>query len=176
MPTATRQARRSPIESRISSALPLLCKSCSKVESNVRLAKRSASSTSVRRNERYERRRADPRRSLRPLRGQRARICSERGGSMNVCIIGAGAVGGLIGARLAHAGVDVSAIVRVETAAALRKHGWRLQIGGQTITAPVRVARDPSELPPQDYVVVAVKAPAMVAVAPMVRSLAHANA
>ena len=54
---------------------------------------------------------------------------------MRVCIIGAGAVGGLIGARLAHAGVDVSAIVRVETAAALRKHGWRLQIGGQTIAA-----------------------------------------
>ena len=95
---------------------------------------------------------------------------------MKVCIVGAGAVGGLIGARLAHAGADVSAIVRAETAAALRKHGWRLQIGGQTITAPVRVARDPSELPPQDYVVVAVKAPAMVAVAPIVRTLAHADA
>src|SRR2546430_2279165 len=95
---------------------------------------------------------------------------------MRVCIIGAGAVGGLIGARLAHAGVDVSAIVRAETAAALGKHGWRLQIGGQTITAPVRVARDPSELPPPDYVVVAVKAPAMIAVAPIVRSLAHADA
>jgi len=94
---------------------------------------------------------------------------------MKVCIVGAGAVGGLIGARLAHAGVDVSAIVRAETAAALRKHGWRLQIGGQTITAPVRVARDPSELPPQDYVVVAVKAPAMVAVAPIVRTLAHGD-
>ncbi|HEY4139101.1 MAG TPA: 2-dehydropantoate 2-reductase [Casimicrobiaceae bacterium] len=92
---------------------------------------------------------------------------------MNICIVGAGAIGGLIGARLAHAGVDVSAIARGETAAALREHGWRLQIGGKTITAAVRVVREPAELPPQDYVVVAVKAPAMIRVAPVVGALAH---
>ena len=92
---------------------------------------------------------------------------------MKVCIVGAGAVGGLIGARLAHAGVDVSAVARNATAAALREHGWRLQIGGQTITAPVRAVHDGSDLAPQDYVVIAVKGPAMVSVAPIVRSLAH---
>ncbi|HEY2818563.1 MAG TPA: 2-dehydropantoate 2-reductase [Casimicrobiaceae bacterium] len=92
---------------------------------------------------------------------------------MKLCIVGAGAIGGLIGARLAHAGVDVSAIARGETAAALREHGWRLQIGGKTITAAVRVVREPAELPPQDYVVVAVKAPAMIRVAPVVGALAH---
>ena len=96
--------------------------------------------------------------------------------TLKVCIVGAGAVGGLIGARLAHAGVDVSAIARGKTAAALREHGWRLQIGGQTITAPVRVALDPSELPPQDYVVVAVKASAMASVAQIVSALAHSEA
>src|SRR5437763_208052 len=106
MPTATRQARRSQIESRISSASPPLYRSCCKVGSNVRSARRNASSTGVRRIE-YQM-------------------------VMKVCIVGAGAVGGLIGARLAHAGADVSAVVRAETAAALRKHGWRLQIGGQT--------------------------------------------
>ena len=90
---------------------------------------------------------------------------------MKICIVGAGAVGGLIGARLAHAGVDVSAIARGATAAALREHGWRLEIGGKTITAPVRVARSPSELAPQDYVVIAVKSPAMLDVAPTVRAL-----
>lgn len=95
---------------------------------------------------------------------------------MKVCIVGAGAIGGLIGARLAHAGVDVSAIARGETAAALREHGWRLQIGGKTIAAAVRVAREPSELPPQDYVVVAVKAPAMIRVAPVVGALVHPDA
>jgi 2-dehydropantoate 2-reductase len=93
-----------------------------------------------------------------------------------MCIVGAGAIGGLIGARLAHAGIEVSAIARGETGAALSAHGWRLQIGGQTITAPVRVARNPSELPPQDYLVVAVKAPAMAAVAPIVRALLRPEA
>src|SRR5207248_401792 len=92
---------------------------------------------------------------------------------MKVCIVGAGAVGGLIGARLAHAGVEVSAVARRATAAALREHGWRLQIGGQTITAPVRAVDDAAELEPQDFVVIAVKAPAMVSVAPIVRQLAQ---
>ena len=95
---------------------------------------------------------------------------------MKACIVGAGAVGGLIGARLAHAGVHVSAIARGETAAALAAHGWRLQIGGQTIVAPVRVARNASELPPQDVVIVAVKATAMTSVAPIVRVLVHPEA
>ena len=92
---------------------------------------------------------------------------------MKVCIVGAGAVGGLIGARLAHAGVEVSAVARSATAAALREHGWRLQIGGQTITAPVRAVDDASELAPQDYVVIAVKAPAMPGVAPTIRAFVH---
>ena len=92
---------------------------------------------------------------------------------MKICIVGAGAVGGLIGARLAHAGIEVSAIARGATAAALREHGGRLQIGGQTINAPVRVARDAAELPAQDYVVIAVKAPTMVSVAPILRRLTH---
>jgi len=95
---------------------------------------------------------------------------------MKICIVGAGAIGGLIGARLAHAGVDVSAIARGATAEALRQHGWRLQIGGQTITAPVRVVREPSELVPQDYVVIAVKAPAMADVASIVRALTRTEA
>src|SRR6059058_4734212 len=92
---------------------------------------------------------------------------------MKICIVGAGAIGGLIGARLAHAGVDVSAIARGATADALRQHGWRLQIGGQTITAPVRVVREPAELAPQDYVVIAVKSPSMLNVAPVVHAVAH---
>jgi 2-dehydropantoate 2-reductase len=92
---------------------------------------------------------------------------------MKICIVGAGAVGGLIGARLAHAGVEVSAVARGATAAALREHGWRLQIGGQTITAPVRAVLDASELSPQDYVVIAVKAPAMASVASSMRALTH---
>ena len=44
-----------------------------------------------------------------------------------VCIVGAGAIGGFIGAKLASAGhADVRVIARGATLEALRQHGWRL--------------------------------------------------
>ncbi|MEO8279818.1 MAG: 2-dehydropantoate 2-reductase N-terminal domain-containing protein, partial [Ideonella sp.] len=47
---------------------------------------------------------------------------------MKVCIYGAGAIGGLIGTRLAIAGgCEVSAVARGATLAALQQHGWRLR-------------------------------------------------
>jgi 2-dehydropantoate 2-reductase len=79
---------------------------------------------------------------------------------MRVCVLGAGAIGGFIGTRLAAAGVPTSALARGATLAALRAHGWRAETGGELITAPVRAAADPAELGPQDLVVLAVKAPA----------------
>lgn len=85
---------------------------------------------------------------------------------MKVCIIGAGAIGGLIGARLAAAGeASVSAIARGATLAALRKHGWRLREGERLIQAPATAAEGAAELGIQDLVVVAVKAPALPEVA-----------
>ena len=85
---------------------------------------------------------------------------------MKVCIVGAGAVGGLIGARLAAAGVaDVSALARNATLQALRSHGWRLEQGGARVATPTVASDDAHALGPHDLVVVAVKAPAMPAVA-----------
>lgn len=86
---------------------------------------------------------------------------------MKVCIIGAGAIGGFIGTRLAAAGqAQVSAIARGATLAALRQHGWRLQQGGQLIQVPVHAASEQAaELGPQDLVVIAVKGPALTSVA-----------
>ncbi len=80
---------------------------------------------------------------------------------MKICIIGAGAIGGFIGARLARAGNAVSAVARGVSGTALRERGWRLQIGGEILTAPVRVAEEPRDLGPHDLVVIAVKAPAL---------------
>ena len=77
---------------------------------------------------------------------------------MRVCVLGAGAVGGFIGARLAAAGVETSALARGATLAALRAHGWRVKTGEEALTAPVRASADPSELGPQDLVILAVKA------------------
>lgn len=83
-----------------------------------------------------------------------------------VCIVGAGAIGGFIGARLASAGeAEVSALARGATLAALRQHGWRLDMGGTRWQAPARASGDAAALGVQDLVVVAVKAPALVEVA-----------
>lgn len=84
---------------------------------------------------------------------------------MKVCIYGAGAIGGWIGTRLAHAGCEVSVVARGATLEALQLHGLRLEADGGVLTAPVRSSASAAELGPQDLVVVAVKAPAMADVA-----------
>jgi 2-dehydropantoate 2-reductase len=90
---------------------------------------------------------------------------------MKVCIIGAGAIGGFIGAKLALAGqAQVSALARGATLQALQQHGWRLrqnaEQGGAVLSAPVQAAAErAAELGPQDLVVIAVKGPALPVVA-----------
>ena len=91
---------------------------------------------------------------------------------MKVCIYGAGAIGGFIGARLAASGsCQVSVVARGDTLAALRTHGLRLRQGGQLISAPVQASDDPAALGPQDGVVIAVKGPALAAVAARIAPL-----
>lgn len=88
-----------------------------------------------------------------------------------VCVIGAGAIGGFFGARLAGGHADVSVVARGATLAALQQHGWILQSAGHRTVAPVRAVDNPAALGPQDVVIIAVKAPALAQVAPMVRPL-----
>lgn len=83
-----------------------------------------------------------------------------------VAIVGAGAIGGFVGALLACAGAPVSALARGATATALRAHGFRLDMGGERLAAPVRVAEDASALGSHDVVVIAVKAQSLPALAP----------
>ena len=91
---------------------------------------------------------------------------------MKVCIVGAGAVGGLIGTRLAVAGASVGALARGETLAALRTQGWRLKQGDKSFSAPVsRASDDAQALGVQDLVVIAVKAPVTAALADAVAPL-----
>ena len=91
---------------------------------------------------------------------------------MKVCIYGAGAIGGFIGARLAASGAcQVSVVARGDTLAALRAHGLRLRQGGQLMAVPVQASDDPAALGPQDGVVIAVKGPALAAVAARIAPL-----
>ena len=94
---------------------------------------------------------------------------------MKVAILGAGAIGGFLGTRLAQSGCEVAAVARGATAAALRAHGWRLQSGNGTVAVPARVAEKPSELGPQELIVVAVKGPALVSIAAAISPLLDHN-
>lgn len=91
---------------------------------------------------------------------------------MNVCVIGAGAVGGMLGVSLAASGgAAVSVIARGRTLSALQARGWILERDGERIQAPVHAVADPRLLGAQDLVLISVKAPALRAVAPLVAPL-----
>jgi len=79
---------------------------------------------------------------------------------MKVCVFGAGAVGGNIATRLAAARADtISIVARGAVLRAVRERGFRLRSGGKEISARVAAATDdPSTLPPQDVVLVTLKA------------------
>jgi 2-dehydropantoate 2-reductase len=79
---------------------------------------------------------------------------------MKIAIIGAGAIGGLVGARLALAGEDVTFIVRGANLRALRTHGIKLieADGRERVARHVRATDDYTEAGPQDVVILAMKA------------------
>ena len=83
-----------------------------------------------------------------------------------VCIVGAGAIGGFIGTRLAATGrTEVSTLARGATLATLRQHGWRLNTASGLVQAPARASDRAAELGVQDLVILAVKGPALTQVA-----------
>ncbi|KAF0124148.1 MAG: 2-dehydropantoate 2-reductase, partial [Xanthobacteraceae bacterium] len=86
---------------------------------------------------------------------------------MKVCIFGAGAVGGNAAARLIAAGdAQVSVVARGAHLAAIREKGITLHSDGQTLGGkPHAATDDPSTLPPQDLVVVTLKAHSLPSIA-----------
>jgi 2-dehydropantoate 2-reductase len=77
---------------------------------------------------------------------------------MKICIFGAGAIGGFLGAELAASGADVSLIARGPHLEAMRAGGVRLIRDGETRTVQVACTDDPAEAGEQDAVVVTLKA------------------
>lgn len=77
---------------------------------------------------------------------------------MKFAILGAGAVGGYFGARLAEAGEDVSFMARGAHLEAIRSTGLRIESeNGDAHIHPAQVSDDPAEVGPVDYVLFAVK-------------------
>ncbi|NBU50589.1 MAG: 2-dehydropantoate 2-reductase, partial [Betaproteobacteria bacterium] len=79
---------------------------------------------------------------------------------MKFAIVGAGAIGGYLGARLAHAGHDVTFIARNRNLQAIQAHGFKLILeDGTSLHAPsARAVQDMAQAGPQDAVLLTVKA------------------
>ena len=78
---------------------------------------------------------------------------------MKICIFGAGAIGGLMGAKLAAKGdVDVTFIARGPHLAAMRDNGVKLMSEGTEQIVHPRCVESAEEAGPQDYVLVTLKA------------------
>jgi 2-dehydropantoate 2-reductase len=90
---------------------------------------------------------------------------------MKIAIVGAGAIGGWLGVRLAVAGNAVSVLARGATLAALEAAPWRLELEGQMLEARVAASEHAAILGVQDFVIVALKGPALPALAPSLRPL-----
>jgi 2-dehydropantoate 2-reductase len=91
---------------------------------------------------------------------------------MRIAVVGAGAVGGVFGARLAAAGHDVNFLVRAGTLAALRERGLLLEsVQGNVHLASVQATTSAHDIGPVDLVLVGVKATQVMSVAPTLRPL-----
>ncbi len=90
---------------------------------------------------------------------------------MKVCVFGAGAIGGHLAVRLARGGAEVSVVARGAQLAAIRQDGLKVVTSAGELDARVRASADPTELGPQDAVLVTVKAPALPAVAAAIAPL-----
>lgn len=92
---------------------------------------------------------------------------------MRVCIVGAGAIGGYLGARLALAGAEVTLIARGAHLEAIRRDGLTVEYadGASEVARPALATAAMAEAGPQDYVIVAVKAQGLPALAAPMRAL-----
>ena len=79
---------------------------------------------------------------------------------MKIAIIGAGAIGGYVGVKLALAGEDVTFMVRGANLSAIREKGMKLIMhdGSEHVAANVKASSDYAATGPQDIVILAMKA------------------
>jgi 2-dehydropantoate 2-reductase len=96
---------------------------------------------------------------------------------MKFCIVGAGAIGGYLGAKLALAGEEVTLIARGAHLEALQQRGLQLinADGTGEIVHPIAATADIATVGVQDLVILAVKAHSLPAIAPSLSTLYHAD-
>ena len=88
-----------------------------------------------------------------------------------ICIVGPGAIGGMMAVLMARAGHDVCALARPAKAEAINSRGLTLVLAGETLHADIKASSNAADLGPQDLVIVTLKANALPAVAPQLGAL-----
>lgn len=84
---------------------------------------------------------------------------------MKVAVYGAGAIGGLVGARLARSGIDVTLVARGAHLAAMEAKGLGVIAPDGQFTVRPRVTGNPAEAGIQDFIIIALKAQGVPAIA-----------
>ena len=92
---------------------------------------------------------------------------------MKICVVGAGAIGGYLGAKLALAGEDVTFIARNRNLEAINAHGFRLILedGSEEHAPTVKAVQHMADAGPQDAVLLTLKAHQVKDVLPGLREL-----
>ncbi|NBR91612.1 MAG: 2-dehydropantoate 2-reductase [Rhodobacteraceae bacterium] len=91
---------------------------------------------------------------------------------MKICIFGAGAIGGLLGVKLAEVGANVSLVARGPHLKAMQENGLSLiSEEGMRSTVKVRASENAADLGVQDYVIVTLKAHSVPPVVPKMQPL-----
>ncbi len=91
---------------------------------------------------------------------------------MKVCVVGAGAIGGYLGVRIAQQGHEVSLIARGPHLAAIKEKGLTLRQGGEeACVRDVFATDDMTECGPQDVVLLALKSHQIVPVVDPLKTL-----
>jgi 2-dehydropantoate 2-reductase len=96
---------------------------------------------------------------------------------MKICIVGAGAIGGMLGVKLALSGNDVTLILRGANLAAVQQNGLKLieENGNELLAQPIKATSVIAEAGIQDVVILALKAHQVAAVAADLPALMHAE-
>lgn len=96
---------------------------------------------------------------------------------MKICIVGAGAIGGMLGVKLALSGNDVTLILRGANLAAVQQNGLKLieEHGNELLARPIKATSVIAEAGVQDVVILTLKAHQVAAVAAELPALMHAG-
>jgi 2-dehydropantoate 2-reductase len=89
------------------------------------------------------------------------RPSSSKEGRMRILVVGAGATGGLFGGLLAHAGRDVTFLVRAARAAQLRERGLQIRGPRNDLTIAPQIAQTETIAAPYDAILLGLKAYAL---------------